>query len=125
VLKLTEKAGGLLRGTASVELAMPRKVAPRVKKKRRRAAAVVADLDAADQALFASLRSVRLQLAQSENIPPYMVFGDKTLKQMALNKPDTPEAFLDLNGVGATKLDKYGDVFLAAVDAYCKNAGEE
>jgi ATP-dependent DNA helicase RecQ len=125
VLKLTEKAGSLLRGTTSVELAMPRKVAPRTKKKRRRSAAVVADLDAADQALFASLRSVRLQLAQSENIPPYMVFGDKTLKQMAQNKPDTPEAFLGLNGVGAIKLDKYGSVFLDAVDAYCKNADGE
>jgi len=125
VLKLTEKAGSLLRGTTSVELAMPRKVAPRAKKKRRRSAAVVADLDAADQALFASLRSVRLQLAQSENIPPYMVFGDKTLKQMAQNKPDTPEAFLGLNGVGAIKLDKYGSVFLDAVDAYCKNADGE
>jgi len=125
VLKLTEKAGSLLRGTTSVELAMPRKVAPRAKKKRRRSAAVVADLGAADQALFASLRSVRLQLAQSENIPPYMVFGDKTLKQMAQNKPDTPEAFLGLNGVGAIKLDKYGSVFLDAVDAYCKNADGE
>jgi ATP-dependent DNA helicase RecQ len=54
-----------------------------------------------------------------------MVFGDKTLKQMAQNKPDTPEAFLGLNGVGAIKLDKYGSVFLDAVDAYCKNADGE
>ena len=118
VLKLTEKAGGILRGTDTVELVMPRKVERKSRKKKRRAPAVVADLGQGDQALFSSLRSVRLQVAKAENIPPYMVFGDKTLKQMALEKPSTPESFLELNGVGAKKLEKYGAIFLEALTAF-------
>lgn len=124
VLKLTDKARGLLRGTETVELAMPRKVerAAQKKKKTRKAARVVADLSERDQGLFAALRSVRLQLAQSQSIPPYMVFGDKTLKQMAQDRPTTSEAFLALNGVGEAKLEKYGDIFLEALEVYL---GEE
>jgi len=114
VLKLTPKARELLTGGATVELAKPR-VIERKAKKKKKASRVVADLGQEDQALFATLRQVRSQLAKAQGVPPYMVFGDKTLKQMALEKPTNSAQFLELNGVGESKLEKYGAVFLEAL----------
>jgi ATP-dependent DNA helicase RecQ len=119
VLKLTAESRALLKGQTTIELAMPRPVAKKgKKKKKRRSAAIVADLSTTDQALFAMLRNVRAQLAKTQGVPPYMVFGDKTLKQMALEKPGTDEAFLSISGVGESKLDKYGSLFMEAMAAY-------
>ncbi len=119
VLKLTSEARAILKGDDTVELAMPRAVEKKSKKKKkRRSKAVVSDLTADDQALFAMLRNLRAQLAKKQGVPPYMVFGDKTLKQMAQDKPATSEEFLSLNGVGESKLTKYGAIFLEALAAY-------
>ena len=117
VLKLTPTARDLLTGDATVEFAKPREIErpAKKKKKKRKSTAVIADLSEQDQALFAALRHVRGQLAQAQGVPPYIVFGDKTLKQMALEKPTTHAAFLELNGVGESKLEKFGDIFLEAV----------
>ena len=103
-----------------MKLAKPRKIerVRKKKKKKRKAAAIIADLSEHDQALFAVLRDLRTELAQDQGVPPYMVFGDKTLKQMALEKPDSESQFLDLNGVGDNKLKKYGAIFLEAVAEY-------
>jgi ATP-dependent DNA helicase RecQ len=118
VLKLTAESRALLKGEATIDLAMPRPVAKKAKKKKRKSAAIVADLSSADQALFAMLRNVRAQLANTQGVPPYMVFGDKTLKQMAQEKPGTAEAFLSISGVGESKLEKYGSLFMEAMAAY-------
>jgi ATP-dependent DNA helicase RecQ len=115
VLKLTDMAHEVLTGGAHVELAKPRKIERKATKKKRKAAAVIADLSEQEQSLFGALRALRSELAKSRGVPPYMVFGDKTLKQMAGKKPSTHAEFLDLNGVGQNKLEKYGDVFLEVV----------
>ena len=116
VLKLTPTAREVLTGSRTVTLAKPRAIKKAPKK--RKVAAVIADLSEQDQALFNTLRLLRKELAQSQGVPPHVVFGDKTLKQMALHKPSTPSAFLELSGVGSTKLKKYGPTFLETIAGF-------
>ena len=71
-----------------------------------------------DDELFDQLRSLRLTLAQEQNLPPYVVFSDKTLRELAEQQPKTPIEFLQIKGVGQNKLDKYGDAFLAVLKEY-------
>ncbi len=69
----------------------------------------------ADQILFEKLRALRMQIAKEKNIPPYVVFHDRTLIEMVLQKPDSEEALNDIPGVGRSKREKYGQVFLDAL----------
>jgi len=62
--------------------------------------------------LFEKLRALRLELAQEQNMPPYIVFSDKTLQELAQKKPSTPVELLQIKGIGQNKLDKYGEQFL-------------
>lgn len=71
-----------------------------------------------DRALFEKLRELRTNLAKEANVPPFVVFNDRTLRHMASAKPQTPSAMLRISGVGATKLDRYGAAFLAAIQEY-------
>lgn len=71
-----------------------------------------------DDELFDQLRSLRLTLAQEQNLPPYVVFSDKTLRELAEQQPKTSIEFLQIKGVGQNKLDKYGDAFLAVLKEY-------
>jgi ATP-dependent DNA helicase RecQ len=73
-----------------------------------------------DVALFEILREIRREEAAKLGLPPYMVFGDKTLHEMATLYPQTPEQLLAVNGVGAQKLAKFGTLFLDAICAYAK-----
>lgn len=72
-------------------------------------------LDEAGFALFEKLRQKRLALAKEERVPPYIVFSDKTLIDMCLKHPRTPEEMLEVSGVGASKLEKYGEAFLQVI----------
>ena len=73
--------------------------------------------DAADESLFQALRAKRQQLAEAQGVPPYVIFGDRTLIEMAQEKPRHAHEFGRLYGVGAAKLARYADAFLAVVDA--------
>ncbi len=73
-----------------------------------------------DDALFDQLRALRLNLAQEQNLPPYVVFSDQTLRQLAEVQPKSPVEFLQIKGVGQNKLDKYGDAFLALLADYAE-----
>ncbi len=66
----------------------------------------------ADPALFERLRALRKRLADEAGVPPYIVFSDATLRDMCAKLPATEDEFLDVSGVGATKLARYGDAFL-------------
>ncbi|MGN1022583.1 MAG: DNA helicase RecQ [Lachnospiraceae bacterium] len=68
--------------------------------------------------LFAKLRSLRLQLARKQGIPPYMIFSDKTLTDLAVRLPRTKEDMREVSGVGEKKLESYGDAFLAVIRDY-------
>lgn len=71
-----------------------------------------------DQVLFEQLRKKRLQIAAELGVPPFIVFGDVSLQQMALYFPQSHESFLQISGVGEEKLKRFGDLFLEVICAY-------
>lgn len=70
-----------------------------------------------DEALFRKLRELRLEIAREAGKPPYIVFNDKALRDMVRRRPTTPEAFLEVNGVGESKLRLYGQRFMEVIAA--------
>ena len=71
--------------------------------------------DDGDEVLFQKLRALRLDIARELGKPPYIVFSDKTLRDMVRVKPITDDQFLAVNGVGESKLKQYGERFMAAI----------
>ena len=82
----------------------------------RRAISVSADLDPEAREIFEALRAKRAELAKAQGVPPYVVFHDSTLKAMAVARPRSLDAMALLPGVGAAKLERYGEAFLAILD---------
>lgn len=78
-----------------------------------------------DQKLFELLRIKRKELADKNGIPPYAVFPDKTLIEMSVFFPETPDEMLKLHGVGLRKFEKYGADFIDEVSSYCKSNNVE
>jgi ATP-dependent DNA helicase RecQ len=76
------------------------------------------DMENINGALLGRLKKVRLSVAQSINKPAYIVFSDKTLREMAAHKPKNEQAFLEISGVGEKKLEAFGSAFLEAIQAY-------
>jgi ATP-dependent DNA helicase RecQ len=74
--------------------------------------------DEGDIEIFQELKALRLSIAKDNNIPPYVVFHDKTLIEMALHKPQTEDELSEISGVGYSKLEKYGDFFLDVLNRY-------
>ena len=115
-LRLTEAARSLLRGEETLILAVPRTRVPTKKQRLRTAragrAAELAGLPV-DEGLYEQLRALRKRLADEQNVPAYVVFSDATLAEMAARRPATHAELLEVNGVGQTKLARYGDAFLA------------
>mgnify|MGYP005806270205 CR=1 FL=1 len=75
-------------------------------------------LDGADTALFEALRAARMAIAKELSVPPYVVFPDTTLVAFATSRPASREALLSISGVGQSKLERYGDAFLAVIRAH-------
>ena len=73
-----------------------------------------------DKPLFEELRNKRKALADRQNIPPYVIFSDRSLIEMAAYFPQSKESLLDITGVGANKLHRYGDIFLRIIRRYCE-----
>nr|WP_321272858.1 DNA helicase RecQ [uncultured Tolumonas sp.] len=112
VLQLTEAARPVLRGDQPLELAVPRTELLSAKKLRRRELELAQGEDAT---LFRELRKLRKQLAEEEGIPPYVVFNDATLLELAQFKPVTEADLLTINGVGYRKLERFGEAFLECI----------
>ena len=117
-LKVTQEGMDFLRGKPALQLRLDSKTAGRGKA----GASVgsknnpVLSFDSqADQALFADLKSLRLRIAKEHNIPPYVVFHDKTLIDMIKRRPSSLDQMREVSGVGQSKLDKYGHIFLDAL----------
>ena len=88
------------------------------RQQKRRAGAIDED---ALRPLFDTLRAVRLELAKDEHIPPFVIFSDATLWDMAALKPDSLDAMSQIKGVGCFKLHKYGRQFVGAIQSYIDN----
>jgi ATP-dependent DNA helicase RecQ len=76
-----------------------------------------------DTGLFEHLRSLRRKFAETANLPPYMIFSDRALAEMAAYLPQSPPQFAAINGVGRVKLETYGSDFIAAIAAYSADHG--
>ncbi len=109
-LVLTPESRSLLRGESAVRF---REEPKRQPKAASRASAADIDVVSVDPELWEALRSCRQSLAREHGVPPYVIFHDKTLRQMLLQKPETPGELMAINGVGRTKLDRYGERFLS------------
>jgi ATP-dependent DNA helicase RecQ len=74
-----------------------------------------------NSALFALLRQKRKELADEAGVPPYVIFSDKTLVEMAAYYPQSVSSLLKISGVGQVKLRQYGEAFLEVIQAYCES----
>ena len=111
-LQLTEAARPVLRGEVPLQLAVPRIVALKPKAMQKSFGGNY------DRKLFAKLRKLRKAIADEENIPPYVVFNDATLIEMAEQSPLTAGEMLSVNGVGTRKLERFGKEFMALIRAH-------
>ena len=115
-LHLAENARPVLRGDIALTLAKPRIQAVQTNTK-------VAERGMHDKVLFGRLRKLRKTIAERAEVPPFVVFGDSSLLEMATSLPTTPAEFLQVSGVGQVKLERYGNDFIAEIRAYLD--GEE
>jgi ATP-dependent DNA helicase RecQ len=111
-LLLTEKARPLLRGEIELQLRHQAKAEKKAKQKKM---ATAAELLASDQPLFEALRSRRLLLAQEQGVPPYVIFHDSTLREMAAQKPMNEDTLSTISGVGEQKLARFGRIFIDVI----------
>jgi ATP-dependent DNA helicase RecQ len=113
-LQLSELARPILRGEETIWCRRDTKPAPSAKSTRG-AHEPVAALDAGDEDLFQALRDHRRELAQTQGVPPYVIFHDATLREMATLKPSSLERLNEISGVGEKKLARYGTSFLDVI----------
>lgn len=115
-LQLTELARPILRSETDLQLAMPRlnfSATSYIQKQQ--------TTRRYDKDLFARLRFLRKQIADRENIPPYVVFNDATLQEMAEFMPKDEHEMLQINGVGERKLERFGGIFLNLIREHLNN----
>jgi len=115
-LKLTPRAWGILRGEENFQ--------GRIEEDQKDHATVLqqqeGETETFDSVFFEALRKKRKELADQANLPPYTIFHDRTLREMATHYPRTRESLLALHGVGKRKLEKYADIFLEIIIEHCK-----
>lgn len=109
VLRLTKASHAILKGELALMLATPRLQKASYWRKSSQSSSRY------DRKLFAKLRTLRKELADAEDIPPYIVFNDATLSELATYQPTTDREMLNISGVGDTKLSRYGVPFLSLI----------
>ncbi|QGP79160.1 DNA helicase RecQ [Sphingobium sp. CAP-1] len=109
-LMLGPNARPILRGEEEVRILMPPK-----RERRTRNARNGADANPVGDPLFDALRACRRELAQEAGVPPYVIFHDSTLREMAEQRPSSIREMSHISGIGQKKLDAWGDAFLAAI----------
>ena len=114
ILKLNEKSWEIMKRQRTVEIAI---------EPQREVQAKVRSLAVEVEALFSILRTLRKQIADEQFVPPYVVFADKSLRDMAEKRPQNLREFEEVYGVGSNKRDKYGKVFLEAIRTFCQEQG--
>ncbi len=116
-LRLTENCRRVLRGEETLLL---RKESKRAKTSRKGRKTYNTD-SSSNNALWEALRACRKELADENNVPPFVVFHDATLAEMMERQPDNNQQLLNISGVGESKLEKYGEAFLQVIVEH-KNA---
>ncbi|MFT7559958.1 MAG: ATP-dependent DNA helicase RecQ [Flavobacteriales bacterium] len=115
-LHLTEKSRPILRGESTLTLRHEAKTETIERHK---------STKKGEGRLWEALRACRMQLAKEHSLPPYVIFHDATLMSMSELKPDTLQQLSRINGVGAAKLDKYGEQFLSVIRENAQEGNEE
>lgn len=116
-LHLTEAARPVLRGESRLQLAVPR-LNIGIEQKKSKGRKAEQEEQGYDTALFRELRKLRKEIAEEEALPPYIVFNDATLMEMARAKPASPRELLQINGVGQRKLERFGARFMELLSRY-------
>ena len=119
VLKLNAASWQVLRKQIAVAVAVPKDFAPGP------AEASTQDDTPEVAQLLTVLKALRKTLADQQSVPPYVVFPESALRQMAQTRPQTMEAFSQVSGVGSRKLAQYGEVFTDAIRQFCADYGLE
>lgn len=115
-IALTDQSDEVLRGGANVEFI-------KIEKAEENVGRSMSNLAVYDQPLFDLLRSERMEIARREQLPPYIVFSDASLTEMAAYFPQTKSDMLNITGVGDAKMEKYGARFLSLICDYCAKRG--
>ena len=115
VLRVTEMSYPVLRGNASVKIRKARQLKSKAQK---------ADIHAVDPELFEALKDIRMSFAKKKGVPAFVIFSDATLAEMCRVMPTTETEFLSVSGVGANKLEKYGNAFLRVIRKYVNDKYE-
>jgi ATP-dependent DNA helicase RecQ len=124
-LGLTPTAWEVIRGQRRVALPVHVPLVPATKegalvhKEPAAATPSTAGLDEAARGLFDHLRALRKRLADAQNVPPYVIFTDATLRYLATVRPISLASFAQTPGVGQRKLESFGNIFTAAIHDYC------
>jgi ATP-dependent DNA helicase RecQ len=125
-LSISPKGRQFLREKSSLSLRALKKARPERKSAHRetgQALPAAQALAAADRALFEKLRAKRLELAKAQNVPPYVIFHDKTLAEMAMRRPRSVTELATIPGAGQVKLARYGEAFLKVINGHDVRAG--
>src|SRR5262245_45575856 len=121
VLKLNEKSWEVMKKARTVRLLRPMQ-----RQKGARAAQSKADTaswEGVDRELFEELRKLRRDLARDQGVPTYIIFGDATLRELARRRPSNRQRMRAIYGIGDKKLRDFGDLFLDAIVAHCRQHG--
>ena len=110
--ELLDEDGTMLMKMAKEEKRMQKAAKEKIKTK---TSAAAKELSNEEAAVFEKLRALRMELAKEHKVPPYIIFSDKTLIQMAVERPSNKEEMLAVSGVGESKFEKYGEQFLACL----------
>jgi ATP-dependent DNA helicase RecQ len=119
-LALTEAGLEALRGEREVELVRPKVRARAVASPRTGGGD---GWDGVDRSLFERLRETRRRLAAERRVPPYLIFSDASLRDLARHRPTTRAGFADIRGVGERKLEEFAEIFLAEIRGHADRAG--
>ncbi len=114
VLELTQKGKSALREREPIELTRPSVPKERAQRIRPPATGGIE----CNEELFAILRTLRKELASEQGVPPYIIFSDVTLREMARDYPTNEDQLSDISGVGMKKLEQYGETFIDAIEEY-------
>jgi len=120
VIRLTDKSSSILQGETSVNLSIPDQSTIK-----RSIPHLNTNTIKSDELLFLHLKKLRKSLADQAGVPPYVIFPDKSLREMAETKPCDIHTFRNIVGVGDIKLEKYGVIFISEIKNFCEQNGND
>lgn len=122
ILRVKQSAAAVLKGSEKISARLPKEEEP---KRRKLAAATAVSSFNADPKLLAALKELRSKIASAQGVPAYVVFADSALLDMCAKLPRTEREFLEVSGVGAVKLERYGADFMNVIAEYAGTAPDK